>query len=188
LNKTLSDFLSYAKMDRPAYNKVELCHLINETLEILYHHEAYHPSINFKIESDESIIYVVGDEDLLKQLLLNLVVNACEAFEGKPGEITLRLVVDSAKGTVEFYIQDNGPGIRPDKLRQIYKPFYSTKKQGTGLGLSIVHRICSILQLGHNVDSQLGEGTTFLVELKTIDQNEPGVRAVTTTPAAAARA
>lgn len=187
LNKILSEFLSYAKMDRPAYNKVELCHLINETLEILYHHEAYHPSISFKLEADESIIYVVGDEDLLKQLLLNLVVNACEAFEGKPGEITLRLVVNSAKGTVELYIQDNGPGIRPDKLKQIYKPFYSTKKQGTGLGLSIVHRICSILELGHNVDSQLGEGTTFLVELKTFDPNEPGVRAETTAPAAAVR-
>lgn len=179
LNKILSDFLFYARIDRPAYNKVELCHLIAETLEILYHHEAYHPSINFRLEADESIIYVVGDEDLLKQLLLNLAVNACEAFGGKTGEITMRLAVNSAKGTVEFYIQDNGPGIHPDKLRQIYKPFYSTKKQGTGLGLSIVHRICSILQLSINVDSQLGEGTTFLIELKTYDANEPGVRAKT---------
>jgi len=166
LSRILSEFLQYAKIDRPAYTKVELCHIINEVVQILHHHESFTSNIRINFEADESIVYVIGDEDLMKQLLLNLVVNACEAFEGKEGELTFRLVADDVSDSVALYVHDNGPGIAKQNLKKIYQPFYSTKKQGTGLGLSIVHRICSALKLNMSVNSQLGEGTTFLIEFK----------------------
>jgi signal transduction histidine kinase len=158
--------LQYARVDRPAFTKVELCHIINEVLQILHHHESFTPDIRINFEVDESIVYVIGSEDLIEQLLLNLAVNACESFEGNAGELTFRLAADDASGMVELYVQDNGPGIAEKDLKKIYQPFYSTKKQGSGLGLSIVHRICSALKLNISVDSQLGEGTTFLIEFK----------------------
>ncbi len=164
LSKILSGFLSYARIDRPTYSKLELCHVISEIIEILYHHDSFRDNINVDFQSDESIVYVVGDEDLVKQLLLNLAVNACEAFNGNPGELTFRLVVGRRENTVELYVQDNGPGIPREHLKKVYQPFYSTKKQGTGLGLSIVHRICSTLRININVTSQENEGTTFLIE------------------------
>ncbi|HKK21140.1 MAG TPA: ATP-binding protein, partial [candidate division Zixibacteria bacterium] len=151
---------------------VEICHLISEVLEILYHHPAYGPNIRIGVETDESFAYVVGDEGLLKQLLLNLAVNACEAFEGREGNLTFRVVVNEVKGTVELYVQDDGPGISAANLKKIYQPFYSTKKLGTGLGLSIVHRICSALELDISIDTQLEEGTTFLIEFRTFDQGK----------------
>ncbi|MDH4033738.1 MAG: ATP-binding protein, partial [candidate division Zixibacteria bacterium] len=153
--------------DRPAYNKVELCHLINDVIQILHHQPSFSADLKFNFESDSSIIYVVGDEDLIKQLLLNLTVNACEALEEKGDELTLRLAIDPVGGIVELYIQDNGPGIRPDNLRRVYQPFYSTKKQGSGLGLAIVHRICSALKVDISLDSQVGQGTTFRLEFQT---------------------
>lgn len=166
LSKILSEFLLYARIDRPVYNKVELCHLIGDVVEILYHHESYNETIRIQIESDESIVYVIGDEDLLKQLLLNLAVNACEAFENSEGNLVFKVVMNKVKKTVALYIIDNGPGIKPEIQKKIYQPFFSTKKQGTGLGLSIVHRICNALKTNIQLDSLQNQGTTFLVELK----------------------
>lgn len=165
LSKILSEFLTYARIDRPRYNKVELCHVVSEVIEILVHHESYHDGIRLNFESDESIIYGVGDEDLFKQLLINLAVNACEAIADSQGELTFRLVLNHNSFMVELYVQDNGPGIAGTDFKRIYQPFFSTKKQGTGLGLAIVHRICSALKLNLSVESQQNEGTTFLLEI-----------------------
>jgi len=166
LSRILSEFLQYTRIDHPVYTKVELCHIINEVLQILHHHESFTQNIQINFESDESIVYVLGDEDLIKQLLLNLTVNACESFDGNGGKLSFKLVVEPNLGKVTLLVQDNGPGIADKDLKKIYQPFFSTKKQGTGLGLSIVHRICSALKLNMSVDSRLGEGTTFLIEFK----------------------
>ncbi len=180
LSHILNEFLVYARIDRPSYNKVELLHLISEVIEILYHHKSFHSGIKINIESDESMMYVIGDESLFKQLLLNLAMNACEAMGEKGGELTFRLAVHDSTDIVELYIQDNGPGIESHHLKHIYQPFYSTKKEGTGLGLAIVHRICSAQNLSISISSQMGEGTTFMVELnKYIPQNNSATLPVT---------
>ncbi|MBN1212516.1 MAG: PAS domain S-box protein [candidate division Zixibacteria bacterium] len=166
LSKILSDFLLYARIGRPNYCKVELCHLLNDIIEITHHHDSFHHNIDISLETDEAIVYVVGDEDLIKQLLMNLAINACEAFDGTSGRITFKLISTPGDENVTLLIQDDGPGI-PDRIREkIFQPFYSTKKQGTGLGLSIVHRICTLLKLSLNVESQVGAGTTFIIEFK----------------------
>jgi two-component system sensor histidine kinase PilS (NtrC family) len=173
LTKILTEFLSYAKIDRAVYNKVELCHLVSDVIEMLYHHREFAGCADFRFESDESFLYVVGDEDLIKQLLLNLAVNACESFEGKSGQVVFRLISNHENNKVELYIQDNGPGIEPEHARKIYQPFFSTKKGGTGLGLSIVHRICSALKLRIEVVSNPGQGTTFMVEFDNYRVDHP---------------
>ncbi|MEE8577948.1 MAG: ATP-binding protein, partial [candidate division Zixibacteria bacterium] len=120
--------------------------------------------IRISLETDDAVVYVIGEADLFKQLLLNLAINACDAFEGDEGEITFKMATDCARGKVELYIQDDGPGIAAPLLEQIFQPFFSTKKEGTGLGLSIVHRICAIAGLDLDVNSQVGYGTTFMIE------------------------
>ncbi|UCG60609.1 MAG: PAS domain S-box protein [Candidatus Zixiibacteriota bacterium] len=164
LTNILTEFLSYARIDRAAYNKVELCHLVSDVIEMLYHHRDLGGRADFKIESEESFVYVVGDEDLIKQLLLNLAVNACESFEGDAGQVVFRFLSDRQNNKILLHIHDNGPGIKPEYIKKIYQPFFSTKKEGTGLGLSIVHRICTALKLKVDVHSEPGKGTTFIVE------------------------
>lgn len=173
LTKMLAKFLQYARIERTAFNKVEMCHVISETIEILFHHEAMSPNIKVDLVSDESIVYVIGDEDLIKQILINLAANACEAFDGRAGQITFEVVNDAANGLVHIAVKDNGPGIPPEALKKIYQPFFSTRKNGTGLGLSIVHRIAEALGIELSVKSKVGFGTTFELSFKTYLQ--PGV-------------
>ncbi len=173
LTKMLTKFLQYARIERTAFNKVELCHLISETIEILFHHESMNPNIMLDFESEESIVYVIGDEDLIKQILINLAANACESLEGRAGELTFEVINDAANGFVRLLVKDNGPGMSPEVLKKIYQPFFSTKKNGTGLGLSIVHRIAETLGMELSVESNLGVGTTFELCFKTFIQ--PGV-------------
>jgi len=164
LNKILSDFLTYARMGRPAYNKVELCHIVSDIRELLIRHESVSPAVSLRFDTDESIVYVVGDEDLIRQLLMNLAINACESFEGRPGEVVFSLECDNRGRTVRLSVADNGPGIDPGIIDKIYQPFFSTKRSGTGLGLAIVHRICSALKFGLDVESRPGQGTRFIVD------------------------
>ncbi len=173
LNKTLSDFLAYARISRPSYTKVELLHVVGEVRDILRMHENIPDNITIGLESDESIVYVVGDENLITQLLMNLVINACEAFMGGPGSISIRVEVDPASGSVLLHVRDNGPGIDPGNLEKIYEPFFSTKKEGTGLGLAIVHRICEALNLTLHVDSKPAAGTVFTVCFRSFAQVVP---------------
>ncbi len=173
LNKILSDFLTYAKIDRPAYTKVDLCHVIGEVIQLLYHYNVCTESVDIDFQSDKSVVYMVGDEDLLKQLLINLAVNACESLEGGRGFLRFRVETSEHPGKVVLFVQDNGSGIDKETLRQMYKPFYSTKKKGTGLGLAIVHRICSALEFSIKVDSEKGVGTTFRLEFSEFGIAQP---------------
>lgn len=166
LNNILTEFLSYARIGRPAYDKIELCHLISDVVELLRHHPMMNSGIRVRIESTRSYVYVVGDENLVKQLLVNLAFNACEAFESKPGEILFRISAPPDTDQILLQVQDNGPGIAPEKLKKIYQPFYSTKKQGTGLGLAIVHRACNLLKLELTVESTPGLGTIFNIHFR----------------------
>lgn len=117
-------------------------------------------------DAPETVPAVRGDAAQLEQVVLNLVLNAEQALAGSPApQIAVR--VTSVEGWVRVTVADNGPGIARDVLPRIFEPFFSTKPvgQGTGLGLSICY---SIVQSHHGrltVESNPGNGATFLLEL-----------------------
>jgi two-component system cell cycle sensor histidine kinase/response regulator CckA len=108
---------------------------------------------------------VVADPTQLRQVIVNLVVNARDAIQG-PGRILLRCY-RGADGTVRLAVDDTGDGIEPEVREQMFEPFFTTKAEGkgTGLGLSTVHGI--VAQSGGTiaVDSEPGAGTTITVAL-----------------------
>jgi signal transduction histidine kinase len=111
---------------------------------------------------------VFADPYYLRQVFENLVRNACEAMHDQDDRrLTLR--VESAAGSAEVRVTDNGPGIEADKLDQIFQPFVSTKGKGMGLGLAICREIVE----GHGgrleVESTPGVGATFIVRLPLYD-------------------
>ena len=173
LTKMLTKFLQYASIERRTFNKVELCHLISETMEILYRDESIHSNIKVNLESEESIVYVIGDEDLIKQILINLAVNACQAFEGQPGEISFKVSNDAVQQIVRLEVIDNGPGMSTELTSKAFQPFFSTRKGGTGLGLAIVHRLAEVLGIDIRIESEESSGTSFILEFKTYSQ--PGL-------------
>jgi signal transduction histidine kinase len=120
-----------------------------------------------RITAEPSLARVHADPDQVKQIVLNLLLNAIEASPAG-GEVTLRL--RAAGSSVVCEVQDQGPGIAADQLDNIFEPFFTTKETGTGLGLALVHQM--IVEHGGaiTVDSEIGRGTAFRVSLPAAEQ------------------
>jgi two-component system NtrC family sensor kinase len=105
---------------------------------------------------------VLADFGQLRQAFVNVAMNACEAMEAGG---TLRIETRLGGRGVEVVFADTGPGIPPERLEKIFDPFFTTKEKGTGLGLSVVYGIVERHGGAIHVDSLVGEGTTFTLEL-----------------------
>jgi two-component system NtrC family sensor kinase len=113
-----------------------------------------------------------GDQQQLKQVLINLVQNAAESMDRDgDGEVILRAREDKLpfKGSVSpvaiIEVEDNGPGIRPEVQSRLFEPFFSTKKDGTGLGLPISARIIDRHGGTLDFETEPERGTIFRIML-----------------------
>lgn len=123
-----------------------------------------HNKVSFEFEADPGLPPVPGIRDQLKQVLLNLCLNAVEAMP-KGGRLRLQTRYLVEAGEVQVTIRDTGAGIDPADLPSIFEPFFTTKEGGTGLGLFITHEIVQ-RHLGRlEADSMPGQGSTFRVWL-----------------------
>jgi signal transduction histidine kinase len=103
------------------------------------------------------------DPRLVKQAVLNLVINALQAMPATGGEIILSCRREP--GMVFVDVTDTGKGIPPESLARIFDAYYSTKKGGTGLGLAISRRIADEHGGKMSVVSEMGKGSVFTIEL-----------------------
>ena len=109
-----------------------------------------------------------GDADMLYQVVLNLVSNAIESLGGQSGRVTVGTEVvrrEGADSLVRLVVADTGRGIDAASKAKIFDDFYTTKADGTGLGLSIVRRLVMDLEGSIRVESEVGKGSLFIVEL-----------------------
>ena len=102
------------------------------------------------------------DNESLKQLYLNLMLNALEAM-GKGG--TLRVGAAERGGRLEVSVADSGPGMPPEVLKRVGSPFYSTKSTGSGLGLFLARRLAQSAGGELKITSEPGRGTTCTVRM-----------------------
>ena len=107
---------------------------------------------------------VLADAELLEQVLINLLSNAREAVQGRAGA-TVRLSADRLQDRVRMAVEDNGPGIDPEHLDQIFIPFFTTKAQGSGIGLALSRQIVQQHKGSLTVQTSPGEGARFVLEL-----------------------
>jgi signal transduction histidine kinase len=117
-----------------------------------------------KIERDFALpgAVVRGDSEKLKQVVINLIVNALEAMKDG-GTLTARVGGDSDR--VILAVEDTGPGMESQVLAQVFEPFFTTKEAGTGLGLSIVRKIVDQHAGEVRIESERGKGTRVRVTL-----------------------
>ncbi|MDI6755309.1 MAG: ATP-binding protein, partial [Thermodesulfobacteriota bacterium] len=126
----------------------------------------YFLQISRKLTLDHSIPLISGDPVQLKEVFLNIISNAGEAMPDG-GTLTVSSGVNNGGGVIEVIIRDTGQGVPPENLNKIFMPFFTTKKigQGTGLGLAIAYGIVKMHRGLIDVESKVGEGTTFSVRL-----------------------
>ena len=118
--------------------------------------------LEFRREVEEPLPLVECDSEQIKQVLLNLTMNAVQAMENG-GEVTLG--VSCRNGNVVIEVKDQGPGITNENLEKIFSPFFTTKKSGTGLGLTVAQQI--VMRHGGEimVDPNRPRGTIFSILL-----------------------
>lgn len=121
-----------------------------------------HPGQRLELQAGEDL-WAVADPRSLDQILQNLVSNARDAM-GPEG--TLRISAGLRSGTVGLDVQDDGPGIPPGQLDQLFEPFYTTKPSGTGLGLATVRNLVLQNRGTIQVESTPGRGTVFSIDLQ----------------------
>lgn len=151
-----------------AFMPLDLKTPLEETLALL-RGQLEQRQISLRLDIDEDLPLVAGNSSQLKQLLLNLCVNAIEASEQR-GKLYIRVHTRQtlSGGTVAVEITDAGPGIPEDLLSSIFEPFVTTKPQGSGLGLSICRRIAHAHRATiHAQNNPSGAGVTFTVEFPT---------------------
>jgi len=141
LGKVATDFLTYARPNEPALERISLAAVVGGALAATAAETAQR-SISINWRAPRALPKVWGDAEALRQVLVNLILNAAQAI-GSDGEITVTLGATGAGAdgrALEAVVSDTGPGIAEENIERIWTPFFSTRAKGTGLGLSIVRK------------------------------------------------
>ena len=193
INYLVEQLLDFARPSLPSFRKTDICEILGNTLFLLRSKLA-EQNIEVREDIGKRPLTIMADGDQLKQVLLNIIINALQAME-EPGVLTVKVGVRYAteSGTVSargeglarrlhrlwsqdcvvIEIADTGKGIDPKDLPHLFDPFFTTKESGAGLGLAIAHSI--IEEHGGTIDvkSAVGEGTTFLITMPMLPQESP---------------
>jgi len=155
--------LGFVRKQDAAFSLVNLSELADETIGLVKK-EAENKEIAVELKAETSAGNIWSDPYQLRQVLLNLLTNAVYAT-GKGGRITVSL--EPLQDGILLTVRDNGTGIPKENLKHIFEPFFSTKTpgEGTGLGLFVTRGILHRLDGRIDVESSLGQGTTFRVWL-----------------------
>ena len=137
LNRLLTNLLDFARPRKPEFQVVHADRLIDAIVS-LAGHSAQQKDITLRKNVPATVPAFEGDPEQMKQVILNLTINAVQAMTGA-GEIVL--AARQSDSSVVITVRDQGPGINQEDLDKIFNPFYTTKDVGTGLGLSVVYQI-----------------------------------------------
>lgn len=166
-NEIIGNFLSLAQ-NRFLYKEQVNLNKIIEEIEALLYAEANHSNIELYIDKDPRLKDLMLNDKEIKQLILNLSRNGIESMSGS-GQ--LYISTKQLKDAVLLEVRDTGHGIQPDKLKQLFDPFYTTKPNGTGLGLAVCLSIVEQHQAKIDVTSEEGVGTTFTIRFDLLSEN-----------------
>ena len=158
------NLLSLARPLKPNFQFIDLAELIDNVVAFTIYAMGEKNITPIQDYERDGKLICYGDFEQLKQVMLNLILNAIQAMP-TGGELKLRGKVESAKDLIILNVEDNGIGIPFDIQGKIFTPFVTTKPSGTGLGLHTVNRIVQAHYGRIRVQSTEGEGTAFLIEL-----------------------
>ena len=164
LHQFIDDYQKLTKIPAPVPMKIELQSFIEE-IHSLFRTDFDNRKIKFlsEIEPDDHMLR--ADRNLLQQVMINLVRNGMDAMENMDNpELVIR--TETEKDSIRISVADNGAGIEPDILSEIFVPFYTTKPQGSGIGLSLARQVMRMHGGNIWITSRKGEGTTVYLDFQ----------------------
>jgi two-component system nitrogen regulation sensor histidine kinase NtrY len=164
LKAIISRFSEFSRMPQPQLQKIQLNDIALNVVRLFQSQfrSPDRPPMECKLDLAEPMEPIAADSDLLHRALSNLVLNAMDAMpEG--GTLTLRTHQNRDFSYIE--VSDAGTGLLPEECERLFTPYYTSKPHGTGLGLAIVQSVISDHGGRISVRSELGKGTTFVIEL-----------------------
>ncbi len=161
LREILDDFLKYAGRLELECEVTDVGVMVEELSDFFFP-QASSQQVRLRYERPAESVKAKLDPRLMKQAVLNLMLNATQAMTGG-GELILK--VEQVDGQAEITITDTGPGISPELQDQIFQAYYTTKKGGTGLGLPMTRRIAEEHGGTIRLESEMGKGSKFTLSV-----------------------
>jgi signal transduction histidine kinase len=161
LDGLLTTFLNFARPRSPNLQSVKIESVLDDVIE-LAQHAVGRKRINLRKATHSGLPGAQCDPEQLRQVLLNLLINAIEA-SGDGATVTM--LAESVDDALVIRVVDEGSGVAPEDIERLFDPFFTTKESGTGLGLSVAHQIVG--QMGGQLSARRnpGRGMTFSVAL-----------------------
>lgn len=166
IKKFVEELRNFAKKDEEILSDpMNINEIIERTVRLLK--KQIKENVKIKLDLNPELPIVQGSISKIEQVIINLILNAAQAIGVDNGEITVLTGNDSKNNQITIVVRDNGKGMDEKTQKNIFDPFFTTKRNegGIGLGLSISYRIIKDHKGEIEVDSQLGKGTTFLINL-----------------------
>jgi two-component system, NtrC family, sensor histidine kinase PilS len=171
LNAIITDFLAYSRTKQYHFEKVDLIHLVEDTLTLMDHRmTAEKTGIRIERSFPAGAAWTLADGDKLKQVFWNLCENAVRAM--KSGGV-LTVGVEASGDDWQINFSDTGAGMTPQQTEKIFEPFQSNFEGGTGLGLAIVYQIMQAHEGKVFARSKPGQGATFVLKLLRLGAERP---------------
>ncbi len=157
INSVVENYLNFARKPTQSRSIIDLAETVHLLIKMI-ESKARKQNVNIVQQLDTHLPVLEADPNALKQVLMNLLLNALQAM---PRGGTLTVAARTQDNQLLLTISDTGQGIAVEQKEKIFQPFYTTKTEGTGLGLSIVKRIATENNWQINVHSEIGKGSRF---------------------------
>jgi len=166
INKIFMQFLNLARAKPVELTLLRINAVVSDVL-LLVQQQAIERNIQLKAELDDTIDFIYGDPDQLKQVILNIVLNAFQAID-KKGSVIIRTRAEHKRIFVD--VSDTGKGMSPEEQQRLFDLYYSTKEGGAGIGLAISKNIMQMHDGRISFKSAIGKGTIFTLDFPRKDQ------------------
>ena len=173
INTRISEFLNYSRPSTLELRQLDLRTVAEDALQMV-EVKAAESGIETRVEQTGEVPPVLGDEEALRSIFTNLIINSLQAIDGEKGSLTIKISSENSGHDAQLEITDTGRGIAPEDISKVFEPYFSTKDTGTGLGLAIVKKAVDDHGGTIAVRSKMGDGTTFTITLPTrvMSENE----------------
>ena len=161
----IDNLMKFARQQKEQMDPIGVNAVVSDAVAIV-RHQLEMNQVRLETTLDPTLPEILGNANQLQQVLMNLMINAQQAMEGDPGQVSVA-TRRTPQGGAEIIVRDTGPGIRKENLDKIFEPFFTTKPagKGTGLGLSVSFGIVKDHGGEIRVESELGRGSTFIITL-----------------------